>query len=82
MLTIAAEQEHYCLVTDGAAWTVAERRAGKYYPLGDCHRLGVLLDQPDAECLITEGHRYSERVARRILSEVATEWRHLAEVVR
>ena len=34
MITIMAEQEHYCLVTDGESWSVIERRAGKYYPLG------------------------------------------------
>ena len=37
MMTIKAEQEHYCLLTDGgSSWTVIERRAGKYYPLGNC----------------------------------------------
>jgi len=25
MLHIAAEQEHYCLLTDGTAWTIADR---------------------------------------------------------
>jgi hypothetical protein len=30
MMTIKAEQEHYCLLTDGgSSWTVIERRAGK-----------------------------------------------------
>jgi hypothetical protein len=38
MFTIKAVQEHYCLVTDGESWTVIERRAGKYYPLGNCSR--------------------------------------------
>jgi hypothetical protein len=29
MITIKAEQEHYCLLTDGGTWTVVERRAGR-----------------------------------------------------
>ena len=41
MIAIKAEQEHYCLATDGESWTVIERRAGKYYPLGNCSRPGV-----------------------------------------
>jgi len=52
MLHIAAEREHYCLLTDGTAWTIAERRAGKYYPLGDCRCAGVSLDQADADSLL------------------------------
>ena len=36
MITIEAEQEHYCLATNGEAWTVLERRAGKYHPFGNC----------------------------------------------
>jgi hypothetical protein len=82
MLTITEEQEHYCLVTDGTAWAVTERRAGRYYPLGDCGRPGVRLEQAEASCLMAEGRRYSESEARRALSAVATQWRHLAEVVR
>ena len=79
MLHIAAEQEHYCLLTDGTAWTIVERRAGKYYPLRDCRRAEVLLDQPDADGLLREGRRYTERTARRVL---AADWRHLLEVIR
>jgi hypothetical protein len=82
MLHIAAEQEHYCLLTDGTAWTIAERRAGKYYPLGDCRRAGILLDQPDADRLLSEGHQYSELAARRALTKVAADWRRLFEVIR
>lgn len=82
MMTIIAEQEHYCLVTDGSYWTVVERRAGKYYPLGNCARPGVDLDSLDATILMREGRRYPERIARRILSEVATEWRDLFEHIR
>jgi hypothetical protein len=52
MITIKAEQEHYCLLTDGgSSWTVIERRAGKYYPLGNCSRPGVALDEPGAAAL-------------------------------
>ena len=82
MLHIAAEREHYCLLTDGTAWTIAERRAGKSYPLGDCRQVGVSLDQPDADRLLREGRQYSERAARRILTDVAADWRHLFEVIR
>ncbi len=82
MITIKAEQEHYCLVTDGGSWTVVERRAGKYYPLGNCARRGVNLDDPEASCLFQDGRRYPERAARRILTEVATDWRDLFEIIR
>jgi hypothetical protein len=82
MITIEAEQEHYCLVTDGGCWTVVERRAGKYYPLGDCARLGVSLDAAEATSLFQQGRSFSERAARRILAEVATEWRDLFEHIR
>ncbi|MGD0105966.1 MAG: hypothetical protein ABSC06_18285 [Rhodopila sp.] len=82
MITIMDELEHYCLVTDGAHWTVAERRAGKYYPLGNCARPGVALDSPEAACLFDAGRRYPERAARRILADVATDWRDLFEHIR
>jgi hypothetical protein len=59
-----------------------ERRAGKYYPLGNCSRPGVDLDASDAAALFREGRRYPEPAARRILSEVATEWRDLFEHIR
>jgi hypothetical protein len=55
MITIKAEQEHYCLVTDGACWTVIERRAGKYYPLGNCSRPGVTLDEPGGRSTLSRG---------------------------
>ena len=51
MIAIKAEQEHYCLATDGESWTVIERRAGKYYPLGNSSRPGVALDEPEAATL-------------------------------
>jgi hypothetical protein len=80
MITIKAEQEHYCLLTDGENWTVAERRAGKYYPLGNCSRSGIPLDAPEVAVLFQR--RYPETIARRILDEVATEWRDLFEHIR
>jgi hypothetical protein len=82
MITIKAEREHYCLVTDGGSWTVIERRAGKYYPLGNCSRQGVALDELEAAALFLEGRRYSEPAARRLLAKVATEWRELFEHIR
>jgi hypothetical protein len=82
MITIEGGQEHYCLVTDGTSWTVIERRAGKYYPLGDCSRPGVALDNPAAAALFQGGRCYSEPVARRLLEEVAKEWRELFEHIR
>jgi hypothetical protein len=82
MITIEAEQEHYCLVTDGRFWTVIERRAGKYYPLGNCSRPGVALDEPAAAALFREGRCYPERVARNRLADVAVEWRGLFELIR
>jgi hypothetical protein len=82
MITIKAEQEHYCLVTDGGYWTVVERRAGKYHPLGNCARPGVALEDPEAAIFFAAGRRYTEPAARRILIEVATDWRHLFEQIR
>ena len=52
------------------------------YPLGDCRQVGVSLDQPDADRLLREGRQYSERAARRILTDVAADWRRLFEVIR
>ena len=82
MIAIKAEQEHYCLATDGKSWTVIERRAGKYYPLGNCSRPGVALDEPEAATLFREGRCYPEPAARHLLATVATEWRDLFEHIR
>ena len=68
MITIKAEREYYCLATDGEAWTVIERRAGKYYPLGNCTGPGVTLDEPSAAVLFGRGRRYSRPLH-------ATSWR-------
>ena len=82
MITVKAEQEHYCLVTDGASWTAIERRAGKYYPSGNCSRPGIALDEPGAAALFPEGRCYPEPTARHLLADVATEWRDLFEHIR
>ena len=82
MITIKAEREYYCLATDGEAWTVIERRAGKYYPLGNCTGPGVTLDAPSATALFGRGRRYSEASARRKLEDVGAEWRELLEHIR
>jgi hypothetical protein len=82
MITIKAEQEHYCLLTDGGNWTVVERRAGKYYGLGNTSQPGIDLDAPEAEALFHPASRYPEPLARRILVEVAARWRDLAEHIR
>jgi hypothetical protein len=82
MIKIEAEKENYCLVTNGEAWTVVERRAGKYYPLGNFSRPGISLDEPEAERLFRPGRRYPERAARRVLDDVAGEWRRLFELIR
>lgn len=82
MITIMAEQEHYCLLTNGEYWTVAERRAGKYHPLGNCSQPGIALDAPEAVSLFQDRVRYPERAARRILGEVAADWRDLFERIR
>jgi hypothetical protein len=63
MIAIQAEQEHYCLVTDGRSWTVIERRAGKYYPLGNCKQPGTALDEPGANALLRKGRCYPEPAA-------------------
>jgi len=82
MITIQDEQEHYCLLTDGEFWTVVERRAGKYHPLGDCSAPGVTLDGMETAALFNGGRRLRERDARRLLVSVASEWRNLFELIR
>jgi hypothetical protein len=82
MITIKDEAEHYCLLEDGGRWTVVERRAGKYYPLGRCSQGGAALDAPEAAALFSPDRCYPEQAARRVLADVATEWRHLFELIR
>ena len=82
MIKIMDEQESYLLVTDGADFTVVERRAGKCYGLRHraCH--GVALDGAGMTELIHESRSHSEREARDLLAAVSTRWRDLLELVR
>ena len=77
MIKIIDEQENYLLVTDGADFTVIERRAGKFYQLGSGARRGLALDGAEMAEL-----SHTERDARDLLAEVATQWRDLFEHVR
>jgi hypothetical protein len=82
MITIEAEQENYCLLRQGGLWTVVERRAGRYYPLGNCSQPGSNLDQEAACTLFREDLCYPEAEARRVLTDVAGDWRHIYEQLR
>jgi hypothetical protein len=82
MIKIIDEQENYLLVTDGADFTVIERRAGKFYQLGSGARRGLALDGAEMAELVHEGRSHTERDARDLLAEVATQWRDLFEHVR
>ena len=82
MIQVVDEQENYLLVTDGTRFTVTERRAGRYYPLGRCSLPGVELDDTGFEELVKEGGTYPLPVAKRRLNEVASLWRDLFEHVR
>ncbi len=82
MLEIIAEQEHYLLVSDGRRFTVVERRAGKFYPLRSGSRRGTDLNDGTVAELIRESGAYSERAARDLLAQIATQWRELFEHVR
>lgn len=82
MIRIMDEQESYLLVTDGADFTVVERRAGKCYGLRHraCH--GVAIDGAGMAELIHESRSHSEREGRDLLAAMATQWRDLLEHVR
>jgi hypothetical protein len=82
MITIEAEQENYCMLSQDDVWTVVERRAGRYYPLGNYSQPGVSLDDQEATALFREDRCWSEPVARRVLAGVATEWRYISEHLR
>ena len=82
MLKIIAEQEHYLLLTDGRSFTVVERRAGKFYPLRNGSRTGVDLDDDTNPSLIKSSGAYTEKAARNLLADVASQWRDLFEHVR
>ncbi|HEY4041657.1 MAG TPA: hypothetical protein VGM32_07405, partial [Rhodopila sp.] len=67
---------------NGKSWTVLERRAGRYHPFGNCKSPGVTLDDPAASALFRPGQCLQERNARRLLADIADEWRSLLEHVR
>jgi hypothetical protein len=81
-MEVIAEREHYLLVSDGGRFAVVERRAGKLYPLCNGIRHG---SDPNGEAvaeLVRCSGSYSEREARRLLADVAGQWRDLFEHVR
>ena len=82
MIEIMDEQENYLMITDGADFTVLERRAGKFYGLHKGARHGMALDDTGMVGRIHEGRSHTEREARDLLGEVATQWRELLEHVR
>jgi hypothetical protein len=82
MINIVAEQEHYLLISDGKCFTLAERRAGKFYPLCRGIRHGVDLDDEGLAQLVRWSGSFSEFEARRRLTDVAGQWRDLFEHVR
>ena len=81
-MNILDEQENYLLVTDGAHFTVVERRAGKFYGLRNRGRRGVTPDDAGIAELMHEAGSFTEPQARHLLVEVATQWRDLFEHVR
>ncbi len=70
-------------MTDGADFTVLERRAGRFYGLRNGARHGVALDDTGMARthIIHEGRSHTEREARDLLGRVATQWRELLEHV-
>lgn len=82
MIRIVGEQENYLVVTDGTHCTVVERRAGRYYPLGKCSVPSVELNEQGFAQLVQIGGTFTEVIAMRRMSEVATQWRDLCELIR
>jgi hypothetical protein len=82
MIKIIDEQENYLLATNGTDFTVIERRAGRFYRLRNRARHGVALEDAGMAELIHESRSHTEREARDLLAEVATQWRDLFEHVR
>ena len=82
MIKVLDEKEHYLLITDGRRYTVVERRAGLYYRLKHRAPHGVALDNAGARELFRADTLLDEADAHKLLIEVATEWRDLAEHVR
>lgn len=81
-INVVAEQEHYVLISNGQYCTLAERRAGKFYPLCSGVRHGVELDDEGMAQLVRRSGAYSELEGRRRLADVAGQWRELFEHVR
>jgi hypothetical protein len=81
-MKVIAEQEHYVLASDGAHFTVLERRAGRFYPLCNGIRHGAGLDDEGIAEWVRGSGAYSEEEARRLLADVAGRWRDLFEQVR
>lgn len=82
MIKVIEEREHYLLITDGSRFTVIERRAGLYYRLVHRAEHGVALDRSGAQELFCANTLDDAAEARRLLEEVATEWRELAVHLR
>ena len=82
MMKVIAEQEHYLLISDGEHFSAVERRAGKSYPLCSGLRRGLDLDDETVAQLVRESGSYSESDARKLLADVASQWRDLFEHVR
>ena len=82
MVAILDEQEHYLLVTDGRRYAVVEKCADKFYPLRNSTRRGVELDNAGLSSLLRDSGVSQERDARRLLAQVASQWRNLFEHVR
>jgi hypothetical protein len=79
MIRIIDERENYMLVSDGARFTVVERRAGRFYSLRSGPRHGVALDNAGVAAIIRESGWYTEITARQLLDEIVTRRQDLAE---
>lgn len=82
MIKILDEQENYLLATNGALFTVVERRNGKFYGVRNCARHSAVLDDAGFADLVREAGSYTEPDAQHLLSGMASNWRDLLEHVR
>jgi len=82
MIKILDQQENYLLATDGALFTVIERRNGKFYGVRNCARHSAVLDDAGFADLVREAGSYTELDAQHLLSGMASNWRDLLEHVR
>jgi hypothetical protein len=82
MIRTIDEKENYLLITNGTRFAVVERRVGLYYRL--LHRAphGVPFDDAGEQELFSAGTLDSEAAGRKLLDEVASELRGLAEHMR